>query len=119
MVPNMAAPVGMLPFATVSGCHTVRHEALPPGIVELVVQMKRPPLSADNVYRVMLLSLTSTLVPSFELFMLCTVVLAEPPPPPLVPVADDDPQPAASATPATSATRVPIRMFMIPPRYRL
>ena len=67
----------MLPLATVSGCHTDRHEALPPGIFELMVQMKRPPRSADSVYRVMPLWLTSTLVPSLELFALCTVVLAD------------------------------------------
>src|SRR5436190_21723390 len=61
---------------------------------------------------------TSTLVPSLELFALCTVVLAEPPPL-LVPAVDVEPQPAASATAATSPTRAPIRIFMIPPRYRM
>ena len=120
MVLSWAAPVGMLPLATVRGCHSDRHEALPPGIIELLVQMKRPPRSADNVYRAMPLSLTSTLVPSWELCALRTVVLAEPPlPPPLVPAADDEPQPAANATATTSPARVPIRIFMIPPRYRL
>src|SRR6478752_10012935 len=115
MVPSCAAPVGVLPLATVSGCHSDRHEALPPGIIELAVQMKLPPRSADSVYRVMPLWLTSTLVPSLELFALCTVVLADPPPP-LVPAADIEPQPAASATAATSPASVVIRIFMIPPR---
>src|SRR6185437_8103649 len=118
MVPSCAAPVGVLPLATVSGCHSDRHEALPPGIIELVVQMKRPPCSADSVYRVMPVWFTSTLVPSLELFALCTVVLAEPPPPPppLVPEADIEPQPAASATAATRPASIPIRKFMISPR---
>src|SRR6476646_8811605 len=120
MVPSCAAPVGVLPLATVSGCHSDRHEALPPGIIELAVQMKLPPRSADSVYKVMPLWLTSTLVPSLELFALCTVVLAEPPPPPpLVPAADIEPQPAASATAATSPASIPNRKFMISPRYRM
>src|SRR6476469_7503772 len=115
MVPSCAAPVGVLPLATVSGCHSDRHEALPPGIIELVVQMKRPPCSADSVYRVMPLWFTSTLVPSFALFAVCTVVLAAPapPPPPLLPAADIEPQPAPNATAATSPTIAPIRTFMI------
>src|SRR6476620_6871971 len=121
MVPSCAAPVGVLPLATVSGCHSDRHEALPPGIIELVVHMKRPPCSADSVYRVMPLWFTSTLVPSFELFTVCTVVLAAPapPPPPLLPAADIEPQPAANATAATSPTIAPIRTFMISPRCRM
>ena len=49
MVPSWAAPVSVLPVASVSGSHSDRHEALPPGIFELLVQMKRPPRSADSV----------------------------------------------------------------------
>ena len=122
---QLAAPVGVLPLATVSGCHSDRHEALPAGIIELVVQMKRPPCSADSVYRVMPLWFTSTLVPSFELFAVCTVVLAAParPPPPLLPAAEaDDIEPATEQpTPPRPpvSTIAPIRTFMISPRYRM
>src|SRR3569623_1584373 len=108
-VPSEAAPVGLAPLATSSGFHTDRHETLPPGMVDPLVQMNLPPCSADRVYRVMPRALTSRSAPSDELCAVCSVV--EAPPVPVPPVDEDDvePQPAARATAAANPARMPIR----------